>query len=103
MVRVGYLDFVVESWKPAFASASYRLGECDRDNAVIRVRSDLGRQVKAEVFLHEVLHACYHIGCLSGDDEEKIVSIFAKQLAQVWRDNPDMVEFLSASLRPIAR
>lgn len=97
-IRVGYLDFAVEDWKPSEAHVNGRFGECDRHHMVIRVRADLGPQKKAEVLLHEVLHACYDVGCLSGDDEEKIVSIFGNQLAQVWRDNPDFVQFMSASL-----
>src|SRR5262249_9512432 len=42
--------------------------------------------------IHELLHAIYtETGLKVGDDEEKIVSLFASSLCMVLRDNPDLV------------
>lgn len=99
-IRVGYRDYAVEGWLPALASANSRLGECDRINLVIRIRDDLKPAVAAEVLLHEVIHAAYHIGALeSGDGEERVTETLGNQLAQVWRDNPEFVDFMSESLK----
>ena len=98
-IRVGYRTYAVEDWPAIQASAAARWGECDPTNLVIRVRVDLAQMIRAEVLLHEVLHAAYDMGRLEpGADEEKTVSVLANQLAQVWRDNPDLVSFLSESL-----
>lgn len=98
-IRVGYLDYVVEAWPSSLASTSDRIGECDRQNSIIRIRDDLPPQKTAEVLLHEVLHAAYDMGCISGEDEEKIVSIFGHQLTQIWRDNPQFVAFMESTFR----
>lgn len=99
-IRVGYRDYAIEKWMPALASASGRFGECDRLNLVIRVREDLPASITAEVLLHEVIHAAYANGALeAGDGEERVTETLANQLSQVWRDNPDFTDFMSASLR----
>jgi len=98
-IRVGYRDYAIESWVPALASAAGRWGECDRMNMVIRIRDDLLPSVTAEVLLHEVIHAAYQMGALDSDDkEERVVEVLGNQLAQVWRDNPEFVVFMSEAL-----
>lgn len=98
-IRVGYRDYAVEPWSSVVASANGRLGECDRLNLIIRIRSDLNPMVTAEVLLHEVIHACYGNGVLEAEDsEERVTESLANQLAQVWRDNPHFVDFMSVAL-----
>lgn len=98
-IRVGYLDYTIEAWSAAHATTADRIGECDRQNSIIRVRDDLPPQKTAEVLLHEVLHAAYDMGCVGGEDEEKTVSIFGRQLTQIWRDNPQFVAFMESTFR----
>ena len=99
-IRVGYQDYTVEDWKPSEAHVNSRDGECDKHHMVIRVRADLERRRKAEVLLHEVLHAAFSMGDLSGgDSEEKTVTVLGSQMTQVWRDNPEFIAFMEASLR----
>jgi hypothetical protein len=98
-LRVGYRDYAVEDWASNLANVSDQLGECDRINCIIRIRTDLIPTVKAEVLMHEVLHAAYHMGSADNADEEKLVSILGNQMTQIWRDNPDFVAFMSASLK----
>ena len=98
-LRVGPIVYRVVDWDYHAAHSVDRDGECDRANRIIRVREDLNGDDKARILLHEVLHACYSMGDLAdGDAEEKVVTVLANQLAQVWRDNPDFVRFMSASL-----
>lgn len=98
-IRVGYRSYRVEPWAAREASATSRWGECDRMNLVIRIRDDLVAQVQAEVLMHEVIHAAYSNAALQkDDDEERLVEALGNQLTQVWRDNPDLVAFMSASL-----
>lgn len=98
-VRVGCFDYAIEEWSPHLAATAQRLAECDRDNLVIRVRSDLPRQRIAEAVLHEILHAAFDAGACEVGDEERIVGVLGGMLAQVWRDNPEIVSYLSAALR----
>jgi hypothetical protein len=100
-IRVGYRDYRVEMWSAITATSSERYAECDRVALVIRVREDLPEQFKAECVLHETLHAAYDMaGLESGDPEERTVSLLSNQLAAIWRDNPDLVAYLSEALRP---
>lgn len=97
-IRVGYQDFAIEDWKASEAYVNSRSGECDKFHMVIRVRADLETKKKAEVLLHEVLHAAYDMGDLNdGSSEEKVVSVLGMQMTQVWRDNPEFIRFMEAS------
>jgi hypothetical protein len=98
-VRVGYADFTVIDWPYMEAISNDADGECHPQTRIIRIRSDLNPGRKACVLLHEILHAAYQMGDLSGgESEEKIVTVLAHQMTQVWRDNPDFVRFMEASL-----
>lgn len=100
-VKVGYRVYPIEDWAPAVAEAAGRDGECHRPQGVIRVRTDFDPQYVAEVLLHEVLHAGYDMGGLKAeDDEERVVTVLTCQIMQIWRDNPDLVEFVSRTFRP---
>lgn len=95
-LRIGYRDFTVEAWaKPPIEVA----GECDTNWGAIKVDTQYGPERTAEVLLHEVLHAAYRNGGIEqGDSEERVVTILANQLSQIWRDNLDLVTFMSESL-----
>jgi hypothetical protein len=97
-VRVGPFDYRVEEWPSSAASAREMLGECDRVNLVIRIRTDIPRQQVAETFLHEILHAIWVVGSMyqAGDDEEKLVTKLSINIFQVMRDNPDVMDFITA-------
>lgn len=94
-VRVGCFDYAIEEWDTRLANAAERFGECDRLNNVIRVRTDMPPARVAEVLLHEVLHVIWEVGCCDSGDEEKVVSILAMVQCQVWRDNPDLIAFMT--------
>jgi len=98
-VRIGYRDFEIIEWSREEADGRKQNGMCDVDEGKLCVCSAMGPQKTAEVLLHEVLHAAWHAGNLAGKEaEERAVSGLAPQLAQIWRDNPRLVEFVTASL-----
>lgn len=100
-IRVGYRDYSIELWAANHAMSAGRYGECDKANAVIRIDVSYGAVKAASTLLHEVLHACCDVGQREDEDsEERTVSVLSNQLAQVWRDNPDFVAFMSDSLNP---
>lgn len=101
-IRVGYRTYIVEAWPAIEASGEGRFGEHSPLSGVIRVRDDLDPVEKANTLLHEVLHAAHFVGGIQGGNksEEDTVIILANQLAQIWRDNPDWVAFMSAALNP---
>jgi hypothetical protein len=98
-VRVGYRTLAVEAWAHEEADTAGECGRFDTENDRILIDTAYGAATVAETLIHEVLHACYALGHVSEQDsEERTVAILSTQLAQVIRDNPDLVAFLSESL-----
>jgi hypothetical protein len=99
-VRIGYRDYTIENWASNMAAGAHRYGECDKMNGIIRVDTQFGPVKAANTLLHEIMHACCDIGEREdADNEERTVSVLAGTLTQVWRDNPDLVAFMSQALR----
>lgn len=100
-LRIGYRDFTVEPWDPLDASGYAKFGSFSNMAGVIRIRADLPPQEMANTLLHEVLHVCHFTGGIQdgGKTEEETVVVLTNQLAQVWRDNPEFVAFMSAALK----
>lgn len=100
-VRIGYRDFAIEDWDTKQAASSSRYGECDKANAIIRVDTTYGPVKSASTLLHEIMHGCYDIvGLTDEDNEERTVTQLSNQMTQVFRDNPDVLAYLRACLRP---
>lgn len=98
-IRVGYRDFTVRAISALEATAKDAFGECDLTLCEIRIRSDLAPQKAANTLLHETLHAAFYIGDLGAEDkQERIVTVLANQLSQVWRDNPELIAFVNERL-----
>lgn len=96
-IRVGYRDILIV----VTPQASDRHGDYEDTPGIIHVTEDRSDQLQAYTVLHEALHACWALANL-GDkaDEEKAITGLSTQFAQVWRDNPDLVAYLSDALRP---
>lgn len=56
---------------------------------------------KAEVMIHEVLHACWSVSNLpkSGVEEEQAVEALGIVLTTVIKNNPDLIAWLQAQLK----
>lgn len=100
-IKVGAIDFTVKAWNPLAASNSLAIGLCDRGTATILVKEGLPPQMTAMVLLHEVLHAVHEVTGLEyvAGGEEPLVNALGYGLAQVWRDNPDFINFMEACYR----
>ena len=95
-IRVGYRDFKLEHWPVNEARADQSYGQCDKGNAIIRIDASISASVTANTVLHELLHACWtHI---PEEHEELTVSVLADHLTQVWRDNPELVKWLTKNI-----
>ena len=96
-IRVGYRSINV-----AFVEASDlpedKDGIFDEAGAQIKIADTLSPQDAAQVTLHEVIHACWRRISLEGDVEENAVEVLSENLAQVWRDNPSLIQWISAGL-----
>lgn len=99
-LKVGYVDYKIEDWEPAQADASCRYGETDRVRRIIRIDTTHSPQQSAETTLHEIIHCVWQMWNLPGDKdkEEKIVTAIASGLATLWRDNPDVFEWIDMNL-----
>ena len=100
-VRVGPFDYRIVDWSPADANANNAMGECYHSALRISLRADLLPAKKAQTLIHEILHAIWLVGSVdqAGDNEERLVTNLAHHLAQVIRDNPDLMLWLSAASR----
>lgn len=96
-VKVGYRDVSIE-WATLEVLDDAN-GDYLDSKQRIRIGDFLKPQKAAEVVIHELLHACWpNRWSLVGDVEETFVSGLAPMLAQVWRDNPDLVDWISYNL-----
>jgi hypothetical protein len=98
-VKIGYRTFRIEDWEPGAAATKARFGECDTNAGVIRISRMFGAAKAANTLLHEILHGCYAVFCIDAeDDEEQTVSAVANALSTVWRDNPDVLNWIGRQL-----
>lgn len=95
-IRIGFAVFAVE---PINDLPKKVLGDIEPDHARIRIDVDRPDQMIAATLLHEVLHGCWYMANLPEQaDEEDVVTSVANQLSQVWRDNPELITYLSTAL-----
>lgn len=98
-IRVGYRDYAILDLPWQGTDINERFGDCDVNHSVIRVSTAYGPVRAGNVLLHETLHAAYDAAHLTDKSkEEQIVTGLADVMSQVWRDNPDFVEFVTAAL-----
>lgn len=76
------------------------IGWCRPFSGEIKVEKALPPCYKAEVSLHEVLHALFHIADiqLSHSQEEKVVRALTPHMAAFLADNPAYVKYLLSNL-----
>jgi hypothetical protein len=95
-VKIGHLDFAIVLASAADIGA---YGDCNVDEQRIRVDKGLKPQTLAETLLHEILHASWptHMKTIGGKEED-VVSALSPNLAQVWRDNTALVQWVTFNL-----
>lgn len=102
-IRIGPIDHQVIELDSVEAMADRRLGDYNSFHGhVIRVKIDGENDWSiADTLIHEILHGIYRTYSVSDDDgEERVVSVMATGLTQVFRDNPRLVKWLHDLTRP---
>jgi hypothetical protein len=110
-VIVGYRTYAIEELSVERSDADDIVGLHHNHPPKIEVRTEgIAPEDAANTLLHEILHACWEVGNLpKRASEEKAVHMLSNQLAQVWRDNPQVVAWVTATVardgpgRPPAR
>ncbi len=99
-VAVGGFVYDVHAWNHDEALAGDLLGYCDNIKNQIKIADGLNDQRRAEVLLHEVLHAIFHQSGIEAtrEGEEKVVSGMAYGLIGLIRQNPDFMSYLKRLL-----
>lgn len=62
--------------------------------STIVLRSCMSPDKRAEVLLHEVMHACYHVARVEPTDEESAIKTLAPMLLDTIRRNPQLRKVL---------
>lgn len=70
------------TWQVKQQPGFHLLGQCDRDNATILLRTELPKSAKEVAFLHELCHAVKFTMGDGGPHDEKEVDGFAYLLHQ---------------------
>ena len=104
-LRVGPFDFRIDKLSAQRAMGKDCFGEFSSCEGHLALQLDMPSAVKAaDTMLHEAGHAIYATYALTEDDkEERIVAAFATGWAQVFRDNPWLLEWLRRSLPKIVQ
>lgn len=108
-VVVGPFHYDVHLWKEADAVSSEAAGLCDSHRNAILIKENLNDQTRAEVLMHETLHAIFYTSGLTmvstgvGQSEEMIVSQLALGLVALIRANPDFMPLITRLLERDAR
>ena len=98
-IKVAGIDVQVVDWDHGDAETFGAYGIFSKSENVIKIDTTKDKIRVVEVFIHEVLHAAWAGYYLQDtDEEERIVSTLAAGLTQVFRDNPEVVDFLQSEL-----
>lgn len=100
-LRIGPFDVKVTPMSGDLANARNVFGMFGRDNNVISMDMSITDPNRAvEVFLHEITHAIWMIyGIEEGDKEERIVMAMGMAWTQIYRDNLELLKWLSKNLK----
>ncbi|CTQ45686.1 hypothetical protein [Roseibium aggregatum] len=90
-----YVDEMIPASNVAAYSAAH--SRIHIDSSAHHTNEDIVNSV-----IHEVLHACFYTSNLSrldpGEHEEMTVTMLANSLTQVFRDNPDFLDWVRFSI-----
>ena len=72
------------------------LGDFTLNSRRIRLMDDLTGALLADALIHEITHAIWNIGGLTGKqaEEEQAAQVMGAYWAQVYRDNPKLIAWL---------
>lgn len=101
-VRIGPHDWTVKLWDEQAAGNTQALGLCDKHTCTILIMEGMAPQKEAEVLMHEIIHAIYDVGGLRylEHQEEAVVNAMGYHMVGIVRDNPDLMDYFAAAMRP---
>ncbi|MGN7284324.1 ImmA/IrrE family metallo-endopeptidase [Shouchella rhizosphaerae] len=85
-IKVGGVEYTVEE----LTDDPESIGLCLYDSLIIKVDPRLKMQKKQQVFIHELLHACFHEAGYIEQDED-MINRLGKVLYQVLMDNKQVL------------
>ena len=94
---IGHRNYTLAMWPTLEAMVENARGIHYNTTPHIKVSEELTPADAGEVMIHELLHACWR--GLPTNDEERIVTSLAENLAQVFADNPDLTAWLRHKLK----
>ena len=101
-IRVGPFDYAVRYTEAHSDDKLNVLGQCSPTRLSILIQQDMPPTRTAECVLHEVTHAIADCYALMDDDgkvaEERMAQVFGAGWAQVWRDNPKLLQWMQKAL-----
>jgi len=100
-IRVGPYDFTLEAMTPSKQHTEDATGYFAYAELKIAFEAyPISAAYAVDTLLHEINHAIYFTyGIKSEDDEERTVSTLSTGWAQVYRDNPWLLDWIKKALK----
>lgn len=75
--------------------SQHDMGECDKLNRVIQIRSNQNKDQKIDTIFHELSHAIWDLMNMPEDEslEEKVCTAMGRGLGSIWRSEKN-IEFI---------
>jgi hypothetical protein len=105
-LRIGAFDIAIETMTPVQVQVANGHGSFSSAELMIRVEETAASPASAvDTLLHEIGHAIWFAYLLEDTDkEERTVATMATAWTQIYRDNPELVAWIAATLehpRPV--
>lgn len=99
-IKVGAFVYSVEEFSPGVADASDLYGHVNHSTQIIQIDTSKPPERVADTFLHEILHCIYRVWNLPDElQEEDYVVATSYGLTTVFRDNPELLPWLTKMLK----
>jgi hypothetical protein len=99
-VTVGPYEYTFREIDELERNRNGYMGLCSEEDLEIAIALGTAPAHQAETMVHELLHAIWGAGSLADEgpvDEEQIVTVLAKGILQVARDNPEVISWIAAA------
>ncbi len=97
-IKIGYADFNISFFnKPPKDGFVSNMGETWVQGHNIRINENQNYEECVNTIIHEILHAIsymWYINFKTDSEEERIVSMFANALTTVFKDNPELIDWI---------
>jgi hypothetical protein len=100
-IKVACFDITIEDYTHLKATVDQNYGRFSSMEMLINIDPEIKGKIKeVDTLIHEINHAIYWAyGIEDADKEERIVGTFATAWTQVYRDNPELLAFITESLK----